>query len=88
MNPESNSESNFESKLDFEGAYRELGEIITRLEEGDLSLDESVRLYERGRTLTALCESLLDKAELRLGRLSGAPNAGAQLDPFNEERNR
>ncbi|CAG0984731.1 MAG: exodeoxyribonuclease VII small subunit [Anaerolinea sp.] len=84
MNPESNSDS----KLDFEEAYRELGEIITQLEEGDLSLDESVRLYERGRTLTALCESLLDKAELRISRLSGAPNTGTHLEPFDEERNR
>jgi len=56
----------------FEDAYRELGDIVDRLESGELSLDESVALYERGRTLVLACQKQLDTAELTIRRLSGA----------------
>jgi exodeoxyribonuclease VII small subunit len=53
----------------FEDAYRELGEIVNQLESGDLSLDQSITLYERGRQLMTFCESLLNNAELRINQL-------------------
>jgi exodeoxyribonuclease VII small subunit len=62
MNPNNN--------LSFEEAYAELEQIITRLEAGDLPLDESVTLYERGRKLSEHCQTLLDKAELRISQLA------------------
>ncbi len=66
----------------FEDAYRELGEIVDRLESGELSLDESVTLYERGRQLVTLCEKQLDAAELRVNRLGGDAESGFTLDPI------
>jgi exodeoxyribonuclease VII small subunit len=55
--------------LSFEAAYAELEEIITRLDSGDLPLEDSVALFERGRKLAAHCQSLLDNAELRVSQL-------------------
>jgi exodeoxyribonuclease VII small subunit len=58
------------SELSFEAAYAELETIIGRLESGELSLEESVELFERGRMLSDHCQTLLDKAELRVNQLS------------------
>ena len=55
----------------FEEAWAELEAVLERLEGGDLSLDDSVELFERGRHLAAHCQTLLDKAELRVRQLSG-----------------
>jgi exodeoxyribonuclease VII small subunit len=56
-------------ELSFEAAFSELEALLERLDRGDLPLDESVALYERGRQLAARCQSLLDSAELRVTRL-------------------
>ncbi len=58
------------NELSFEAAYAELETIITKLETGELPLEESVDLYERGRKLSDYCQSLLDKAELRVNQLT------------------
>lgn len=56
--------------LSFENAFDELDSIVARLESGELTLEESVGLYERGRKLSAHCQTLLDKAELRVSQLN------------------
>ena len=56
--------------LRFEEAYGELETIVRRLEGGDLPLEESVALYERGRELAIHCQRLLDAAELRVTQVS------------------
>jgi exodeoxyribonuclease VII small subunit len=56
--------------LSFETAYEELETIIAKLESGELPLEDSVALFERGRTLSEHCQSLLDKAELRVNELT------------------
>ena len=55
--------------LSFEAAYAELEDIITRLDSGDLPLEESVTLFERGRKLSQYCQTLLDSAEMRVSQL-------------------
>jgi exodeoxyribonuclease VII small subunit len=66
------------TELTFELAYAELEEIITRLDSGDLPLDESVTLFERGRKLAQYCQNLLDSAELRVNQLLD----GGQIEPL------
>lgn len=61
---------NIITELSFEAAYAELETIIARLESGELSLDDSVALFERGRKLSEHCQTLLDKAELRVSQLT------------------
>jgi len=55
--------------LSFEAAYAELEDIIFKLDSGDLPLEETVTLFERGRKLAGHCQSLLDNAELRVNQL-------------------
>jgi len=54
---------------DFEAALSELEALIEKMEQGDLSLDESMRQYERGVKLTRHCQALLEKAELKVQQL-------------------
>lgn len=56
--------------LSFEAAFEELATIVTRLESGELSLEDSVTLFERGRKLSEHCQTLLDKAELRVNQIN------------------
>ncbi|MDL1900095.1 exodeoxyribonuclease VII small subunit [Anaerolineae bacterium CFX9] len=53
----------------FETAYAELEAIVSQLDSGELTLEQSVALYERGRKLAAYCQTLLDQAELRVSQL-------------------
>ncbi len=53
-------------KLDFEKALKELEEIASALEEGDLGLDESIRLFEKGTHLAKFCREKLDEAEKKI----------------------
>lgn len=56
-------------RLSFEESYERLEEIIRKLEEGQLSLEESLTLYEEGVQLARHCERTLDAAELRVTQL-------------------
>ena len=58
-------------ELTYEQALAELETIVASLEASQLSLDETMALYERGQALTKHCIELLDKAELRVKKLSG-----------------
>lgn len=57
------------SELSFEAAFEELETIVDRLESGQLTLDASVSLFERGRQLAAHCQAILDNAELRVTQI-------------------
>ena len=73
--------------LSFEKAFKELEETVRRLEEGDLTLDESITLFERGQALAQHCGEKLDKAELRVNQLvpsSGPDKDGYETVPFEE----
>jgi exodeoxyribonuclease VII small subunit len=61
----------------FEAGRAELEQIVRQLEEGDLSLEETLSLYERGQALARYCQAQLDQAELRITQLSEA--AGESL---------
>lgn len=56
-------------ELSFEAAYAELESIVMKLDAGELALDDSVTLFERGRALAEYCQSLLDQAELRVTQI-------------------
>ena len=58
------------NELSFEQAYSQLEEVVAKLESGEMNLEESVSIFEQGKQLAAHCQSLLDKAELRVKKLS------------------
>jgi exodeoxyribonuclease VII small subunit len=51
---------------DFETAMRDLEELVERLEQGDLSLEESLAAFERGVMLTRACQTALKEAEQKV----------------------
>ena len=65
---------------DFEAAIAELDSIVKKLEEGDLPLESSLQLYERGVHLSRYCHARLEEAERRIevlnerGQLRPAPS--------------
>ncbi len=56
-------------ELTFEQAFAELEESVRALERGDLPLEESLALFERGQQLAAYCGKLLDSAELKIEQI-------------------
>ena len=58
--------------LTFEQACAELEGSVRTLERGDLPLEESLALYERGQELSAYCAKLLDEAELKVQQVEAA----------------
>lgn len=53
----------------FEALYSRLEEIVARLDQGDLTLEDSLALYEEGMKLARRCQEMLHNAELRISRL-------------------
>jgi exodeoxyribonuclease VII small subunit len=68
---------------DFEAAIAELETIVKKLEEGDLSLETSLQLYERGVQLSRFCHSQLEAAERRIDVL----NERGELKPARSTLN-
>jgi exodeoxyribonuclease VII small subunit len=79
---------------DFEGALAELERIVKALEDGDLSLERSLELYERGVALSRFCHQTLEAAERRIevlterGDLKPAPDLAndSAARPTDERR--
>lgn len=70
--------------MSFEQALTALEEIVTQLERGDVPLDQSIELYERGEKLRAACQNRLDSAQARIEKIvassDGAPTGAVPLD--------
>jgi exodeoxyribonuclease VII small subunit len=54
----------------FETAFDELTQVVQQLEEGGLTLEEMIALYERGQALAGYCQQQLEQAELRITQLA------------------
>ena len=57
------------ASMSFEDALRELEQIVHKLEAGDVPLEDSIRIYERGAALKAHCETKLKEAELKVEKI-------------------
>lgn len=56
-------------RMSFEAALKELEGIVSRLEQGEVDLEDSIALYERGQALKTHCEQKLKSAESRLEKI-------------------
>jgi exodeoxyribonuclease VII small subunit len=72
--------------LTYEQALEELEGILSKLEGEGLTLDETVALYERGRTLAQHCQQLLDTVELRIQQVREDEHGESHVEPFLTER--
>jgi exodeoxyribonuclease VII small subunit len=68
-------------EMTFEAAFAHLEEIVGKLEEGDLPLDDALALFEQGQKLAAYCGAKLDEAELVVQKLA----ASGAVEPFDLE---
>ena len=72
--------------LSFEQAVSELENIVARLERGDVPLDQSIEIYERGEALKKHCETLLSAAEARIEKIRVDRNGkAAGPEPLDRE---
>lgn len=69
--------------LSFEAALRELESIVGRLEQGEVDLEDSIALYERGTALKAHCEKKLKSAEARLEKIVLGPDGAKGTEPVD-----
>lgn len=71
------------AQMSFEDALRALEEVVAKLERGDVPLDQSIALYERGAALRARCEAKLKEAEEKVSKITldgtGAPTGSTNI---------
>jgi exodeoxyribonuclease VII small subunit len=72
-------------KEGFEELFRRLEETVAKLEEGGLTLNQSLALYEEGMTLAQRCQETLDAAELKVRRLKETFSTYAAPEPEDIE---
>lgn len=72
-------------QMRFEEAFEELAALVGQLESGDLPLEESLALFERGQALAARCSQLLEQAELKLRQLVPDQSGGYSETDFEAE---
>ncbi len=68
--------------IDFEKALEELEALVVKMEQGNLSLEESLRYFERGIALTKTCQKALSEAEQKV-RILLEKNGKQQLQDFD-----
>ncbi|MDA9623237.1 exodeoxyribonuclease VII small subunit [Rhodobiaceae bacterium] len=71
-------------KLSFEEALSELEGIVESLERGDIDLEDSISIYERGVVLKAHCESKLEKAKMKVDKIITQPDGDFSSEPLDE----
>jgi exodeoxyribonuclease VII small subunit len=69
----------------FEQLFSELQSTVAKLEAGDLPLDESLALFQRGMELAKKCTEMLDQAEVRVKELVPQANGQLGVGGFEEE---
>jgi len=71
--------------MTFEDALRALEDVVRKLESGEVPLDDSISLYERGEALRRHCQARLDVAQARIERIVAGPDGTATgTQPFDE----
>lgn len=73
------------SNISFESALKRLEEIVHGLEKGDVSLNDSMLLFEEGTALVRRCSTLLDEAEQQVVRLKKGEDGAPEELPFQNE---
>jgi len=72
--------------LSFEEALRRLEQIVHRLESGEETLDDAIRLYAEGDSLRAQCEKRLSDAQARIEKITlGSDGRPAGVQPFEAD---
>ena len=72
------------AQMSFEDALKALEEVVRKLETGEVPLDQSIDLYERGEKLRNHCQARLDAAQARIEKIVAGPDGKAVgVEPFD-----
>jgi exodeoxyribonuclease VII small subunit len=72
------------AQMTFEDALRALEDVVRKLESGEVPLDDSISLYERGELLRKHCQARLDAAQARIEKIVAGPDGKAvAVEPFD-----
>ncbi len=69
----------------FEASMARLEQIVRAMEKGDVSLEESLKLFQEGTDLVRSCSQLLDQAELQVKKVMTAPDGSPVMEAFADE---
>ena len=78
---DSKKDSDIEDKFDFESALQQLEQLVEDLEDGDLSLEDALKSFEKGISLTRECQKALKEAEQKVQLLVGEDG---ETEPFED----
>ncbi|MEC7735110.1 MAG: exodeoxyribonuclease VII small subunit [Pseudomonadota bacterium] len=70
--------------LSFEQALSELEDIVEKLEQGDIDLEDSIDIYERGNLLKAHCEKKLESAKMKIDKIISQPDGDFSSESYEE----
>ncbi len=73
------------SKMSFEEALAELETIVRQLEQGDVELEQSIAIYERGAALKKHCQARLDAADLKVKQIIQGEDGAVATEPASFE---
>jgi exodeoxyribonuclease VII small subunit len=72
------------AKMNFESALKQLEEIVSQLESGDLPLEEALKKFEEGMKLSKFCSQKLDETEKRITQLIQQADGQVIETPFED----
>ncbi|MEA1960243.1 MAG: exodeoxyribonuclease VII small subunit [Bacillota bacterium] len=70
--------------MNFDASLAKLEEIVAELESGQLSLEESLAMFEQGVALSVFCQKELKKTESKVSKLIQKINGDIELEPFED----
>lgn len=73
------------TQIDFEASLKELEALVEKMEQGDLTLEQSLKDFERGVALTRACQQALREAEQKVQILADKSDQ-AELSPFEDKK--
>ena len=79
------SSNSKKKSLNFESTLNEIEKIIESLEEGNLSLEDSIEAYEKGISLTKACQKMLSDAELKIKKLSSKEGEDVSFEDISND---
>lgn len=74
-----------EKNATFEENMKRLEEIVRVMERGEVTLEESLKMFQEGTELVASCGKLLDEAELQVKKIATAPDGSPVEEAFSDE---
>ena len=75
------------NKMNFEESMLRLEHIVRAMEQGDVALEESLKLFQEGTALVTGCQKLLDDAELQIKKVAKTADGTPAMEGFADEAN-